>query len=131
MKQDLLKWRINTYVGDGICFSELVDCDIEDGHDEDEGPVCEVYKKPRRTPDWTGKLYSSRSQRSKEVGQVEPEFQSPRGVEDVEEVGHLKTSSWPMHLRKATLLLSLVSPSRPRLLQTATTPSARLGAIIL
>ena len=97
MKQDLLKWRINTYVGDGICFSELVDCDIEDGHDEDEGPVCKVYKKPRRAPDWTRKLDSSRSQRGKEVNQVEPEFQSPREVQDVEEVGHLKTSSWPMH----------------------------------
>ena len=48
-----------------------------------------------------------------------------RGVQDFEE--HLKTSSWPMHLRKATLLLSLVTPSRPRLLQSATTPSARLG----
>ena len=99
-----LKWSINdqlnTYVGDCIFFSELVDCGIEDGHDEEEGPVCEVYKKPRRTPDWTGKLDPSRSQRSKEVGQVEPEFQSPRGVQDVEEVGHLKTSAWPMHQSK-------------------------------
>ena len=70
---------MNTYVGDCICFSELVDCRIEDGHNEDERPVCKVYKKPCRAPDWSRKLYPSRSQRSKEVDQVEPEFQSPRG----------------------------------------------------
>ena len=67
--------EITTYGGDCMCFSELVDCRIEDGYDEDERPVGQVDEKPGRTPDWTRKLNTSRSQRGKEVSQVEPEFQ--------------------------------------------------------
>ena len=107
-----------------MCFSELVDCRIEDGYDEDERPIGQVYEKPGRAPDWARKLDTSRSQRGKEVSQVEPEFQRRRREDFLD---HLKISSWPMHLRKATLLLSLLTPSKPRLLQTATTPSAKLG----
>ena len=61
-----------------MCFSELVDCRIEDGHDEDERPIGQVYEKPGRAPDWARKLDASRSQRGKEVSQVEPEFQRRR-----------------------------------------------------
>ena len=69
---------ISTY-GDCMCFSELVDCCIEDGDDKDERPVGEVYEKPGRAPDWTRKLDTSRAQRGKEVSRVEPECQVKGG----------------------------------------------------
>ena len=77
-----VKWSmiINTYCGDCMCFSELVDFCIEDGNDKDERPVCKVYKKPGWAPDWTRELYSSWTQRGKEVSQVEPECQGWRST---------------------------------------------------
>ena len=104
-----------------MSFSELVDGQVEKWDDKDERPVCKVDKNPHRAPRWTSELNTSGAQRSIEVVHIEPDFEGKLKAD------HLKISSLPMHLRNAKLVLSLVTPSRPRLLQTATMPSARLG----
>ena len=70
-----MEWMIySTYTGDCMCFPELVDGSVEDGHSKDESPVYEVDEKSRRIPERTRKLHPSRSLGLEEVFQVKPEF---------------------------------------------------------
>ena len=75
-KTELMDIRMDdlTYSGDCMCFSELVNGSIQNGHSKDESPVYEVDEKSRRIPDRTRELHASRSFGVKEVFQVDPGY---------------------------------------------------------